>query len=80
MRQSCASITRERRNRSWELMYWAEERSPVQRVMSMQSKDWLRMSRRVEGGARRGGGCGLWRGGGVGCGGVRGRGTMEEYC
>ena len=55
LRQSCASITRERRNRSWELMYWAEERSPVQRVMSMQSRDWLRRSRRVERGARRSG-------------------------
>lgn len=66
LRQPCASINSEWRSRSWDDMYWAEERSPVHRVMSMQSRDWLRRSRREERGLRRRGWVRFiarWRGG-----------------
>jgi len=41
--------------RSWEEMKGADVRSPVQRVMSMQSRDWFRRVRRAVNGARRSG-------------------------
>ncbi len=43
-----ASLTMECRRRNCEEMKDAEWRSPVQRVMSMQSRDWLRSPRRWE--------------------------------
>ncbi len=47
-----ASVIRECNNRSCEEMKMAEWRSPVQRVISTQSKDWLRRLRSVTRGAR----------------------------
>ena len=52
LRQPCASINSEWRSLSCELMYCADDRSPVHRVMSMQSRDRLRRSRREERGER----------------------------
>lgn len=43
-----ASRVMECKRRSWEDMKDAEWRSPVQRVMSMQSRDWFRRVRRWE--------------------------------
>ena len=42
-----ASVIRECNKRSWEEMKMAEWRSPVQRVMSTQSRDWSRRLRRA---------------------------------
>lgn len=48
LRMPTASSRMECRRRSCEDMNVAECRSPVQRVMSMQSRDWLRRVRREE--------------------------------
>jgi hypothetical protein len=55
LRTERASRRREWRRWSCEEMKRAEWRSPVQRVMSIRSRDWLRRVRRVvRGGRRRG--------------------------
>lgn len=59
-------------NRSWEEMKEADVRSPVQRVISMQSRDWFSRVRRAVNGGRRSGCLGSEVG--DGCGSVRTRG------